>query len=189
MSVGIGERLEAELGRLHGAERVSFREVEACLKRMWPVLMAAGCSEAGFSAAAGRIIDALVEGAILEGPGAGEAAAGVIRGAIFGMPVVARALARSASGHREACALCDGVAGGRAVARGGRFTASLAMPDRQVTISGGMRTRKRFRGSQGLITCDHSHPALDRAAVRRLLGMLGPDFGPEPPTGGSLARV
>lgn len=188
MSVGIGERLEAELGRLRGAERVSFREVEACLKRMWPVLMAAGCTEAGFSKAAGRIIDALVEGAVLAGPEAGVAAAGVIGGAIFALPAVSRAMARAA-GHGQACALCDGAAGGGAGARGGHFRASMAMPDRRVTISGGLRVRKRFRGAQGLFTCDHSHPALDRAAVRRLLGMLGPDFGPEPPTGGSLARV
>lgn len=58
-----------------------------------------------------------------------------------------------------------------------------------MTMAPGGLSRAPFRRAQGSLWCDRRHPALDRAAVEQVLRSLGPDFGPEPPSGGSLARV
>lgn len=100
---------------------------------------------------------------------------------------------RRPAGHDHTCEDCGNAHFWPVPRRGAPAGASLPLSqpvaEQRVTLSTFTGLRTPFRAAQAQVSCDHHHPGLDRAAVRRLLRSLGPDFGPEPPAGGSLARV
>lgn len=188
MFLDVWKKLEVATARVRDAERLTFREVETCLRDARPVLLAAGCKESAVAAMAGRVIDALMDARTLQQADAATAASALLLDAF-------KRLLNTAKTKRPVKSLCadcgeDHWSAGRAK-RGAAAYLPVSQPclERHVTLTPGGHSRRPFRAGHGLISCDHHHPALDRAAVRRLVRSLGPDFGPEPPFGGSLSRV
>lgn len=188
MCLDVWKKLEAAAARVRGAERVTFREVEACLRDARPALVAAGCKEDAVAAMAGRLFDVLMDQRTLEQSDAAAAASALLLDAFKRL----LATAKAKRPVKSLCADCgeDHWSAGRAK-RGAAAYLPVSQPalERHVTLKPGNQSRRPFRAGHGLFSCDHHHPALDRAAVRRLVRSLGPDFGPEPPSGGSLSRV
>lgn len=136
-----------------------------------------------------QIVDEVsANGALLQ-PNSGEIVARIIRDHVC--PAPARVASRHSATHT--CAECESASdwpvAPRVSGAGAYVPFMQPVSERRVTVrlDDGLRTPYRF--AQGLFSCDHYHPALNRAAVRRMVRSLGPDLGPEPPSGGSLARV
>ncbi len=178
--------LNEALDHLRGEEFHSIRQVGSALTALWPFFEATGVDRPGFTQFVTRMLDSAQDRRIVEAPNAGAALAGLIEDF-----VAPKDSLRQAVSH--ACADCDSSNDWPTAPRKSTSAAygALAQPvtERSVTLC--MRTglRTPYRAAQGLFSCDHHHPALDRAAVRRMMRSLGPEFGPEPPSGGSLARV
>jgi len=181
MLVDVRKKLESVAARLRGADQVTIREVEMCLRAARKQLLTAGVSVEIVDAMAGRVIDTLMDRRALENPGGGDAVAGILMAAFESVAALYK------SSVKKICADCGEHHWNMASARRGRFFLPASQPalERRVVLKPG----RPFRAGHGLFSCDHHHPALDRNAVRRLLRSLGPEQGPEPPAGGSLSLV
>jgi len=154
---------EQVLGMVKHAERVSFREVEACLRAARPVLVKAGVSQQDIDVAAATIIDVLLDGTVLAD--GGEAVAKQVDRVLRNLPKV------------------------RAVQSSRLWSVGAPVREGLFSFAPGQQLRRPAKGALHMYTCDHHHPALDPAAIRRMMRSLGRDFGPDSSSGGSLARV
>ena len=176
MFLDVKAGLNAALDRVRQAERPALGDVAACLRAAQPVLLAAGCTEEEIAAVAGGIINELMDHAMLERDGGADTVAATMKKALFAVPAVkaTRGGTRRSTVRRSKTAaptffLIQPVTEGR-----GAVSAQPAKP---------------FLIKPLYSSSDQHHPSFDRAAVRRMVRSLGPDFGPEPPAGGSLSRV
>lgn len=167
------KEIEHALDIVRNAEVVTFSEVEACLRAARTVAVTVGCSHQVFDAAAGRIIDALLDGALLARGGG--AVAQHVAPVLRALPGVAEALARGSM--RSAPPVAH------------HWSVCPPVKEGLFSIAPGQQFRRAAQGNLHRYSSDHHHPALDPAAIRRMMRSLGRDFGPDSPPGGSLARV
>lgn len=163
----------------------SIRKVAAVVEALRPFIDPRLDNTPLFAFVLTRIIDDVQARGVLEQPNPGNIIAQMIR------ELLSPAKPRPSASH--GCADCDSSSEWPVTRRNTPKAAYVPfmqpVSERLVTLPMGTGLRTPYRSAQGLFSCDHYHPALDRAAVRRMVRSLGPDFGPEPPSGGSLARV
>jgi len=202
MPVNLRERILCALGRVRDAAAVDYRAVESCLRELRLCLLALGASEEAAARLAAIALDELSDAEVYSKADGAERAASIIESAFRRVLLMGGNTAVLDQPRRETLLKTglqlDPVADwdhGHAppmatgVPSGAFLPAPPAIFERPLCFTVDLSRRRPYASQRDQICNDELHPSLDRDTVRRMVRGLRRDFGPEPPSGGSLARI